>query len=184
MPYKVGFKLDDGKTLWLSKTYASKSYAEKVMKRERASLLAAGVKLTTPYVVKIDEKPKTPAKSTSPDYSVIKNTIKESTGRAVASIKAMPNVSTAKNPNGGNIAVNGNPYKHDYSAVLKNARRYFKDAVVTVCYNKAELWESRRDARNFYSEGIRYSEGAERDRYVNIICDLEDGRDVALDVWY
>lgn len=184
MQYKIGFKLDDGRTLWLKQTYASKSYAEKVMKRERTKLLEMGVKLTIPYVVKVDEKPKTPAKSTSPDYSVIENTIKESKERAVASIKAMPNVCTAKNPRGGEIAVNGNPYKHDYSAVLKNARRYFKDAVVVVCYNKAELWGSRRDAMSFYMQGIYACEGAERERYENIYLDLQDKKDVALDEWY
>ena len=95
-----------------------------------------------------------------------------------------PSVCTAKNLKGGMIDVKGDPYKYNYAAELQNARRFYKDAVVVVCYNKAELWGSRRDARNFYSEGIRYSEGAERDRYVNIICDLEDGRDVALDEWY
>ena len=67
MPYKIGFKLDDGRTLWLKQTYASKSYAEKVMKRERAKLLEMGVKLTIPYVVKAnDGNLKLATRSTAP----------------------------------------------------------------------------------------------------------------------
>lgn len=56
MPYKIGFRLDNGKMLWLTKTYASKSYAEKVMKRERIKLLNAGVKLNIPYIVPVETK--------------------------------------------------------------------------------------------------------------------------------
>ena len=95
-----------------------------------------------------------------------------------------PSVCTARNPRGGDIVINGNPYKHDYSAILRNARKFYKDAVVVVCYNEAELWGSRKDAMSFYMQGIYACDGAERERYENIYFDLQDKKDVALDEWY
>ena len=43
-----------------------------------------------------------------------------------------------------------------------------------VCYNEIELWHSRKNALKFFNECARNSDGAERDRYINIIFDLED----------
>lgn len=178
MPYKIGFKLDNGKMLWLTKTYASKSYAEKVMKRERQTLLNAGVKLNVPYIVPVETK--IPPETMTIAEEVIKNTGK----KAVAMVKEMPNVSTARYPQRGRIEVKGNPYRHNYSDLIKDARRYFKDAVVVVCYNIADLWATRKAAMDFYTEGIYACEGSERDRYVNVVLDLKSGKDVARDEWY
>jgi len=54
--------------------------------------------------------------------------------------------------------------------------------MVTVkCYGKEEKWASRQEAMNFYVEGMMCCEGSERDRYVNIYCDLVEGKDYCID---
>lgn len=51
-----------------------------------------------------------------------------------------------------------------------------KDGPVTVtCYGKKETWASRAKARAFYWEGVQCCDGAERDRYLNIVFQLDDG---------
>jgi len=55
-------------------------------------------------------------------------------------------------------------------------------SMVTVkCYGKEEKWASRQEAMNFYVEGMMCCEGSERDRYVNIYCDLVEGKDYCID---
>ena len=50
-----------------------------------------------------------------------------------------------------------------------------------VCYNHLEFWHSRKMAMDFYRKAIRNSEGSERDRYLNILWDLEDGEMLCVD---
>jgi hypothetical protein len=47
--------------------------------------------------------------------------------------------------------------------------------VTTVCYGKEHTYATRQEAINFFKEGVRHSEGAERDRYLRIVMKLEDG---------
>lgn len=49
-----------------------------------------------------------------------------------------------------------------------------KDIVRITCYGQTKKME-RSEAIKFYQEGIRCSEGSERDRYVNILLGLMDG---------
>lgn len=56
-----------------------------------------------------------------------------------------------------------------------------KDKVVIICYNQAEEWESRRQAKSFYMECMFNSEGSEQERYVNIFRQLEEGQDLCID---
>jgi hypothetical protein len=50
------------------------------------------------------------------------------------------------------------------------------DGPVTVkCYGKDKTYATRKEAINFYKEGIRHSEGPECDRYLRIVMQLEDG---------
>jgi len=49
------------------------------------------------------------------------------------------------------------------------------DSVKTICYGKEELWDDRKDAINFFEEGIYASEGSERDRYCTIVSKLKAG---------
>jgi len=44
-----------------------------------------------------------------------------------------------------------------------------------ICYGDLEIWPNRDSARNFYEEGIAFSEGAEQQRYGNIAFSLYKG---------
>lgn len=50
-----------------------------------------------------------------------------------------------------------------------------------VCYNQIELWHDRDNAIDFFKDCARNCEGAERDRYLNILWDLEDGEEICHD---
>ena len=53
--------------------------------------------------------------------------------------------------------------------------------VTVICYGQEEYWESRKDALDFYMEGVRVCDGAERNRYMNVVLGLMDGADVCRD---
>ena len=55
------------------------------------------------------------------------------------------------------------------------------DFIVVCCYNRIEHWENRDNAIQFYRDACMHSEGAERERYVNIYFDLTSGKDVCTD---
>lgn len=115
-------------------------------------------------------------------YAAAEDAIKNAGKKAAATIAMMPPVSTVKNPSGGKLTIKGNLYDRNiYSDILKNARKYFKDAVVVVCYNQADLWATRKAALSFYTEGMYSCEGSERDRYTNVVLNLNNGWNVALD---
>ena len=50
-----------------------------------------------------------------------------------------------------------------------------KKMIEIVCYNRIEKWHSRKNALRFFRDCARNCEGAERDRYIEIVWDLEDG---------
>ena len=63
------------------------------------------------------------------------------------------------------------------------ARAKKKDLVIVTCYGVREIMD-REYAIAFYLDGMRNSEGAERDRYTNIYLQLLDGAKEATDeVW-
>ena len=53
--------------------------------------------------------------------------------------------------------------------------------VVIICYNQAEEWESRKQAKAFYMDCMFNSEGSEQERYVSIYRQLEEGQDLCID---
>ena len=53
--------------------------------------------------------------------------------------------------------------------------------VTTVCYGEKKVWDSRKEAMDFFYEGMLCCEGSERDRYTNIYCKLADGARYATD---
>ncbi len=55
-----------------------------------------------------------------------------------------------------------------------------KDTVKINCYGKEKVM-TREDALKFYQGCIRASEGSERERYVNVVVGLEDGKNVIFD---
>lgn len=55
-----------------------------------------------------------------------------------------------------------------------------KDPVIVVCYKQREHWD-RQKAIAFYEEGMFCCEGAEADRYKEVVRQLKAGRKVADD---
>lgn len=55
------------------------------------------------------------------------------------------------------------------------------DKVITICYHERKVWESREQAKEFYVQAMVSSEGSERERYYNILCDLMLGFTVCRD---
>lgn len=53
--------------------------------------------------------------------------------------------------------------------------------VKVICYNRSELWHSRKRAYQFYWQGVMACEGSERDRYINICNDLQAKKKVCTD---
>ena len=52
---------------------------------------------------------------------------------------------------------------------------------VCLCYDIAEIWGSREAAETSFIMGLLNSEGAESDRYLNVITDIQEGKSVCLD---
>ena len=48
--------------------------------------------------------------------------------------------------------------------------------IAIICYNTIEYWNKRENALRFYKDAERNTEGSERERYMNIVDDLEDGK--------
>lgn len=53
--------------------------------------------------------------------------------------------------------------------------------IKTKCYGQEEVWLDRNQAINFFLEGMRSSEGSERDRYTSIYFQLLDGNNYCTD---
>ena len=53
--------------------------------------------------------------------------------------------------------------------------------VTTVCYGQRREWPSRKEAMDFFEEGILGSEGSEQERYVTIYFKLKNGATEASD---
>ena len=55
------------------------------------------------------------------------------------------------------------------------------DTVTTVCYGQEQVWDSRKEAADFFLEGIAATEGSECERYTNIYVKLILGYDYCTD---
>ena len=55
------------------------------------------------------------------------------------------------------------------------------DTVTTICYKAVEVWDSRQEAQESFHEAICGSEGAERERYLNVYTKLIMGLEVCGD---
>ena len=55
------------------------------------------------------------------------------------------------------------------------------DTVTTVCYGQEQVWDSRKEAKEHFLEGIYATEGSERERYALIYTKLILGYDYCTD---
>ncbi len=53
--------------------------------------------------------------------------------------------------------------------------------VTTVCYGEGKVWDSRKDAADFFLQAIAGTEGAECERYTTIYTKLVSGLEVCSD---
>ncbi len=53
--------------------------------------------------------------------------------------------------------------------------------VTTICYGEKKVWDSRKDAADFFLQAIAGSEGAECERYTTIYTKLVSGLEVCSD---
>lgn len=56
-----------------------------------------------------------------------------------------------------------------------------KDSVKTICRGEERKWESREQAKEFFRRVAIMAEGHERQRYINILVQLEKGKRVCSD---
>ena len=55
------------------------------------------------------------------------------------------------------------------------------ESVTTICYGKKEVWDSRRDAAEYFLRAISETEGSECERYTKIYAELLKGNAVCTD---
>ena len=65
--------------------------------------------------------------------------------------------------------------------ILSEDRIRKVDGVTTVCYGKREYWRSRKEAADYFLEGISATEGSEGERYSKIYVELICGKKVCTD---
>lgn len=53
--------------------------------------------------------------------------------------------------------------------------------ITATCYGKKHQFPSRKAAEDFFWECAEYSEGAERDRYINVLIQLRHGKTICHD---
>lgn len=55
------------------------------------------------------------------------------------------------------------------------------DAVKTICYGEEDIWDSRKEAADFFLRAMMGSEGSEQERYTKIYTELMLGMEVCTD---
>ena len=55
------------------------------------------------------------------------------------------------------------------------------DPVTTICYGQKQEWDDRWKAVDFFKEGVMACDGAEKERYTNILLKLLAGETECLD---
>lgn len=55
------------------------------------------------------------------------------------------------------------------------------DSVITVCYGEEKLWDNRKEAKEFFLEALKATEGSERERYTVIYTKLVLGKNYCTD---
>lgn len=56
-----------------------------------------------------------------------------------------------------------------------------KEDIMIICYRRIDKWEDRTKAVKYFYECALCSEGAEKERYTNIMMDLMAGANLATD---
>ena len=65
--------------------------------------------------------------------------------------------------------------------ILSEDRIRKVDGVITVCYGQREYWRSRKQAAEYFLDGMNATEGSESERYSKIYAELICGKTVCTD---
>lgn len=63
----------------------------------------------------------------------------------------------------------------------KELTKKSKEDITTICYGHIDKWQDRAEAVKYFYECALASEGAEKERYVNIMMELMGGSNFATD---
>ena len=55
------------------------------------------------------------------------------------------------------------------------------ESVTVICYGQKTVWKNRKDAMDFFAQGVMECDGSERERYALILADLWSGLKVCTD---
>lgn len=72
-------------------------------------------------------------------------------------------------------------YEDGKTMVVPFDEVFLESPVTVICYDDVEKFDRRKDAIDKYYEGMLVCEGCEAERYMNVFCDLTQGRMVATD---
>lgn len=64
---------------------------------------------------------------------------------------------------------------------VKKVELKTQEDITTICYGHIDKWKDRAEAVKYFYECALCSEGAEKERYVNIMMDLMAGANLATD---
>lgn len=67
------------------------------------------------------------------------------------------------------------------NAILGVDRVRKLDSVTTICYGEKQVWDSRKEAADYFMQAISGSDGSERERYTNIYVKLLGGCEICSD---
>lgn len=71
--------------------------------------------------------------------------------------------------------------KNNTKGKIKSAEVVTKEDITTICYGHIDKWDSRAKAVKYFFDCANSSEGAERERYVNVMMKLMSGASMATD---
>lgn len=63
----------------------------------------------------------------------------------------------------------------------KKPTKKSKEDITTICYGHIDKWEDRTEAVKYFYGCANASDGAERERYVNVMMELMAGANLATD---
>jgi len=68
-----------------------------------------------------------------------------------------------------------------YISLAKNEKIHGKESITVICGRKAERWTNRKEAIDFYMQGMLECEGSEQKRYTDIYLQLSEGKSICTD---
>lgn len=71
--------------------------------------------------------------------------------------------------------------RNNVKSKIKKAELKVEEDITTICYGHMDKWKSRAEAVKYFYECALCSEGAEKERYVNIMMALMGGSNFATD---